>query len=241
MTLTETTVRPAMPADLPEVAEVLLAARRDAVPAMPPPVHDEDAVRAQVITLLDRGREIWVAEEGGIDDVAGFAAVHDDWLESLYVGPRHQGQGIGTMLLEVVKAARPGGFGLWVFAGNAAARGFYHRHGLIELEHTDGSANEEREPDVRMVWPGREPIDYLRRQIDLVDDELALLLSRRAALTGAVQGFKATPGQVGRDLDREREIAERMVRHAPGLGPESVARIMHVVIGESLDAWERGT
>ncbi len=238
MTPTETTVRPARPDDLPEVAEVLLAARREAVPAMPPPVHDEDSIRAHVTGLLDRGREVWVAEE---DQVAGFAALHDDWLESLYVGPRHQGQGIGTLLLDVVKAARPEGFGLWVFASNASARGFYHRHGLIELEHTDGSANEEREPDVRMVWPGGEPIGYLRRQIDLVDDELALLLARRAALTGAVQGFKATPGQVGRDLDREREIAERMARHAPGLGPESVARIMHVVIGESLDAWERAT
>lgn len=237
MTLAETTVRPALPGDLPEVAEVLLAARRDAMPAMPP-VHGEDAVRAQVAALLDRGREVWVAEE---DQVTGFAALHEDWLESLYVGPRHQGRGIGTMLLEVVKAARPDGFGLWVFAGNAAARGFYHRHGLVELEHTDGSANEEGEPDVRMVWPGHDPIGYLRRQIDLVDDELALLLARRAALTGAVQGFKDTPGQVGRDLDREREIAERMARHAPGLGPEPVARIMHVVIGESLDAWERAT
>jgi chorismate mutase len=140
----------------------------------------------------------------------------------------------------MVKAHRPQGFGLWVFASNSSGRGFYHRHGLIELEHTDGSDNAEQAPDVRMVWPGLDPISYLRTQIDEVDDELALLLARRFALTAAVQGFKSTPGQQGRDLDRERAIAARMAAHTPGLGAPAVGRIMHTVIGESLDAYDAG-
>ena len=72
--------------------------------------------------------------------------------------PAYQGQGVGGMLLDTVKALHPGGFGLWVFESNDPARRFYARHGLVELEHTDGSGNEERMPDVRMVWPGADPV-----------------------------------------------------------------------------------
>jgi chorismate mutase/GNAT superfamily N-acetyltransferase len=228
-------LRPALPDDLPEVAELYIATRRDAVPHMPPLVEDDDAVRAWFDRNLDT-KEIWLAEDG---DVLGFAILDVDWLRSLYVGPRRQGSGIGSTLLDLVKAQRPGGFGLRVFASNARARSFYHRHGLVELEHTDGSANPERSPDVRMVWPGEDPLAYLRGQIDEVDDELALLLARRLALTAAVQGVKRTPGRPGRAPDREAEIAARMAAHAPGLGREAIARIMHTVIGESLEAYER--
>ncbi|MFL6060889.1 MAG: GNAT family N-acetyltransferase [Marmoricola sp.] len=229
------TLRPATSEDLPEIAELFIATRRDAVPAMPPTVSGPDGIRAW---FAEHGaeREIWVAED---DRIAGFAQVKDAWLESLYVGPDRQGSGIGSALLEVVKAQCPDGFALWVFASNIRARGFYHRHGLVELEHTDGSANAERSPDVRMVWPGAEPLGYLRGQIDAVDDDLALLLARRFALTATVQGFKDNPGQVGRDPLREAEIAARMAAHAPGLGQAAIARIMHTVITESLEAYER--
>lgn len=241
------TLRPGDAVDLAEIAELYIATRRASVPAMPAPVHDDAAIRSWFSGLAgtDRGaaKEIWVAETGdsGPAEILGFAVLEDSWLDSLYVGPQHQARGIGTALLDLVKAQRPGGFSLWVFASNTGARGFYHRHGLVELEHTDGSANAERSPDVRMAWPGEEPIAYLRGQIDAVDDELALLLARRFALTATVQGFKDTPGQRGRDPDRERAIAERMAAHAPGLGADAIARIMHAVIGESLDAYESGT
>ena len=75
-----------------------------------------------------------------------------------------------------------------------------------------------------MAWPGDDPLGYLRRRIDEVDDELAVLLARRVALTAAVQDHKAASGayagQRGRDAEREEEIVERMARHAPGLGRE---------------------
>jgi len=38
---------------------------------------------------------------------------------------------------------------------------------------------------------------------------------------------------------REREIAEAMARRAPELGPDRLARIVDVVITESLDAAHR--
>jgi chorismate mutase len=142
------------------------------------------------------------------------------------------------MLLDLVKSRRPDGFGLWVFASNAPARAFYLRHGLIELETTDGRDNQEHAPDVRMVWPGTDPRRYLREQIDVLDEDLAQLLARRFALTAAVQGYKPRGGHVDRDPQREREIAERMAHHVPGLEVERVARVLDVIITEGIDRWE---
>lgn len=229
-------LRPGTTEDMAEVAELYIAARREALGQMPAVAHDDTDVR-RWLAGLPATKEVWLAER---DEITGFAVLDGDWLDALYVGPQHQGTGTGSLLLDLVKAQRPGGFGLWVFASNVTARTFYHRHGLVELEHTDGTANEEHSPDVRMAWPGLEPLGYLRGQIDEVDDEIALLLARRFALTAAIQGFKERPGQVGRDLVREGEIAARMAAHAPGLGERAIGRIMERVISESLDAYERG-
>ncbi|HET6166096.1 MAG TPA: GNAT family N-acetyltransferase [Marmoricola sp.] len=228
-------LRPATTDDVEQITELYLATRRAAEPAMPPQIHTRESLLAY-LTRDVLGKEVWVAER---DDVLAFAVLAEAFLDALYVGPDHQGFGIGTALLDLAKARRPDGFALWVFASNAPARGFYHRHGLVELEHTDGSANEERSPDVRMAWPGKDPVAFLRRQIDEVDDELALVLARRFALTATVQGYKRQPGREGRDPDREREIAERMAAHAPGLGADQIGRIMDAVIDASLDAYEQ--
>jgi chorismate mutase/GNAT superfamily N-acetyltransferase len=236
-TRVELAVRRANRDDVEEISDLYLATRRAAVPAMPPQIHTRTEVLEHTAAEV-RDKEVWVAVDPGDGAVLAFLVLTDTWLDSLYVGPDHQGRGVGTVLLELAKAERPAGYSLWVFASNAPARAFYHRHGLVELEHTDGSGNEERAPDVRMAWPGTDPMVFLRAQIDEVDDDLALLLARRLALTAVIQGFKPTPGQEGRDPAREQEIARRMARHAPGLGEEAVARIMHVVIGESLDACE---
>ena len=229
-------LRRAAPEDAGEVTELYLATRRAAEPAMPPQIHSPESVLAYMTgAIVDK--EVWVAER---DEVVGFAVLAPAFLDALYVGPDHQGLGIGTALLDLAKARRPDGFALWVFASNGPARGFYHRHGLVELEHTDGSGNEERCADVRMAWPGSDPIGFLRRQIDEVDDELALLLARRFALTATVQGYKERPGQEGRDPEREQEIVRRMAARSPGFGERAIARIMHTVIDESLDAYESG-
>lgn len=214
--------------DAAAVAAVHLSARTGA--AMPPPVHSDDDVRVwlQARMLSD---EVWVAEVEGV--VGGYARLTAGWLEDLYVAPSHAGQGIGSALLDVVKQQRPDGFCLWVFEQNGPARSFYARHGLVELEQTDGSANEELAPDIKLVWPGTEPVTYLRELIDDVDIQLGDLLARRAALTRAVRAHR---GHGERDPDRERAIAAAMARRAPELGEERVARIVHAIITESLDA-----
>jgi GNAT superfamily N-acetyltransferase/chorismate mutase len=224
---TDLLLRPAVTTDAGAVAEVQIAARREA--AMPRGIHTDDEVRAWLAAKLAED-EVWVAEVDGV--VAGYARVTATWLDDLYVAPSYAGQGVGSALLDVVKAQRPGGFCLWVFEMNTPARAFYLRHGLVELEHTDGAANEERAPDLRMAWPGEDPLTFLRGLIDKVDEELGDLLARRAALTHAVQPHKT---DTTRDPARERAIAEAMALRAPALGAERLSRIVHTIITESLE------
>lgn len=236
---TDLVVRPATPEDLDELVALVQVTRRAAEPEIPPLRQGPVELRTFLESRAALG-EVWLAED---DQVAGLAILARDWLHSLYVGPTHQGRGIGSVLLDLVKAQRPRGFGLWVFAANDSARGFYRRHGLVELEHTDGSGNDEGAPDIRMVWPGEDPLQGLRRWINEIDEQLAELLARRFALTSAVQGEKARSGEPAgpeaRDPEREAAIVEHMLRHAPGLDADAVARIMDVVIAESLHQWRR--
>jgi chorismate mutase len=222
-------LRPAGEDDAEAVAAVHLAARRSA--AMPPGVHTDAEVRDWLAARL-ASDEGWVAEVDG--EVAGYARLTDTWLDDLYVAPPHAGQGLGSALLELAKTRRPHGFCLWVFEMNRPARGFYARRGLVELERTDGTANEEQAPDIRMAWPGAEPMGFYRRLIDEVDAQLGDLLARRAALTRAVQPHKADPET--RDPAREHAIAEALARRAPALGTDRIQRIVHTIITESLDA-----
>jgi chorismate mutase/GNAT superfamily N-acetyltransferase len=221
-------IRPATPDDAAALAEVHLASRRAA--AMPPGVHTDDEVRSWLAGRL-RADEVWVAELDG--EPVGYARFTPTWLDDLYVAPAYARQGVGSALLDVVKAQRPGGFCLWVFEMNAPARAFYARHGLVELERTDGSANEERAPDLRMAWTGTEPLRFLRGLIDEVDEQLGDLLARRVALTRSVQDIKH---DTTRDPVREGEIATALAARAPELGEERLARIVHTIITESLDA-----
>jgi len=235
-------LRPATSDDAPALADLFIAARRAAEPAMPAAVHTPAETHAWFVELLDPGKveprpETWVAEQDRA--VVGYLVLEPDWLHSIYVRPDLTGHGIGTVLLDLAKSLRPGGFGLWVFETNEPARRFYARHGLLALERTDGRSNEENAPDISMLWPGEDPVAHLRHRIDAVDTDLGKALARRAALTAAIQEFKSVPGHVGRDLTREAEIASRLAEHAPNLGTDRVQRIMRVVITESLDAAEQ--
>lgn len=222
-------LRRATVSDADSITAIHLAARRAA--PMPDPLHPEEGVREWVARWLAVD-EAWVAEGSG-GDVDAYLRLTPGWLDDLYVRPEAASQGLGSALLDLAKARQPEGFCLWVFETNTPARDFYRRHGLIELETTDGSGNLERAPDVRMAWPGAESLTFLRRLIDDVDDQLGDLLARRLALTRAVQRHK--PDQ-SRDLEREQEIVRRLAQQVPELGEERIARILHAIIGASLEA-----
>lgn len=234
--LTDLVVRPGRPEDTDAVAAMFSATRRAAVPSMPPPVHTVEEDRAWLAEQLAGEREAWIAEGDG--RILGLLLLEGDWLHSLYVDRAHQGEGVGSVLLQLAQTLRPGGLRLWVFQSNTGARRFYARHGFVEVALTDGADNEEQAPDVRMEWAveGVATVEQLRGRIDAVDDRLARLLEERALLTAQVQARKPVPGHAGRDAVREREIADRMGALAPHLGPARLASIMDAVIRASLDA-----
>lgn len=148
---TEISVRRAVAADGPQVAALYSAARAHAVPQMPPALHTpEEDVAFYSRRITDDEVTTWIAEAG--DEILGFALCTPTFLDGLYIRPDLTGQGIGSLLLDVVEATHPGGYELWVFESNVGARRLYLRRGLIEVERTDGSGNEEKAPDVRMAW-----------------------------------------------------------------------------------------
>lgn len=55
------------------------------------------------------------------------------------------------MLLGLAKAVSPT-LCLWTVQRNQSAQGFYKLRGFDVLKQTDGSANEEHEPDVLYWW-----------------------------------------------------------------------------------------
>ena len=144
-------VRSAKLDDVREAVEVYLRSRHSSVPAIPPLVHGDDAVRSWFAEKVFAEQELWVAEddEGAI---VGLMVLIDDWLDQLYVDPAIAGAGVGSELVAVAKSVRPGGLQLWTFESNGRARRFYERHGFVAVERTDGSRNEDQSPDIRYVW-----------------------------------------------------------------------------------------
>jgi ribosomal protein S18 acetylase RimI-like enzyme len=141
-------VRPARSDDIDTIADVFVAAFRDLT--FLPTLHSDEDILAWIREVMVPGHEVWVAESAGA--VVGLAALSGDLLGHLYVHPYEQGRGVGSALLDVVKRERPAGFRLWVFQRNTSARRFYERHGCRLVELTDGSGNEEREPDALYAW-----------------------------------------------------------------------------------------
>ena len=110
----------------------------------------------------DGEHEAWVAEDDG--GLLGYALATATWLDHLFVDPSpavrgrrrraaRRGQGRPARRASACGSSRP----------TCRARAFYARHGLVELERTDGSGNEEKAPDVQMAWPGRDPRRLLPR------------------------------------------------------------------------------
>lgn len=143
------TLRRARPADAAAVADVWLASFRAALPTVRL-THTDDEVRDWIARVVVVQYETWVAEADGA--VVGLMALHDDWVEQLYLRPDWRGRGLGERFLALAKERSPGGLQLWCFQVNAPAGRFYESNGFVAAEMTDGARNKEHEPDIRYEW-----------------------------------------------------------------------------------------
>ncbi len=142
-------LRDAAPGDADQLTDLFLRSRTVAMPWLVSP-RDEASTRWWVEHVLLAGQRVRLAHHR--DRLRGFAAVDGRWLEQVYVDPADQGQGVGRVLLEDAKRVSPGGLSLHVFSRNEHARRFYEAAGFVLVEQSDGSGNEELEPDRTYTW-----------------------------------------------------------------------------------------
>ncbi|MEM7506090.1 MAG: GNAT family N-acetyltransferase [Pseudomonadota bacterium] len=146
---TKITLRPGRPADAPACAAILNAwiDATDWMPRCHPP-EDVERYHREVV-LVDRACTL----ADLIGEVVGFIAIdtRTALVTALYLARKHRCKGIGTALLDHVKAAHPEGLNLWTFQANTGAQRFYLREGFAEVRRSDGD-NEEGLPDILYGW-----------------------------------------------------------------------------------------
>jgi putative acetyltransferase len=140
-------IRRGQSGDVEAVARLFRAVRRTCLPYLPD-LHTAEEDLGFFCDRVFAECEVWVAEAGAIE---AFIAFRNGWIDHLYVHPEAQRRGLGKALLALaMKTQLP--LRLWVFQRNTAAIRFYRGLGFHEIERTDGSRNEEREPDLLMEW-----------------------------------------------------------------------------------------
>ena len=136
-------------ADETEAAAQLHRAAGALIPGYDTESHTPAEDRAFYRDTVFPAGPIWGAFEG--ETLLGHIALTSGWIEHLYVDPARHGEGIGRDLLAIAQREQDA-LQLWTFQSNVRARRFYAANGFTEEELTDGSRNEERQPDVRLRW-----------------------------------------------------------------------------------------
>jgi ribosomal protein S18 acetylase RimI-like enzyme len=139
------TIRRASLADAEAIRDVFVSARMSAMPWLPV-LPNLDEVTHWLTTIVIPFSHVFVADQNG--KVLGFAALKDNVLDHLYVSPATQRAGIGTALLEAVKADAGDTLRLYTYARNTLAKRFYEKHGFREVPSPDFKLNEEGQPDI---------------------------------------------------------------------------------------------
>lgn len=146
MTRDDVVLRRAEDSDARPAADVWLRSFAAALPTVRC-AHDEAEVHDWFARVLVPRYETWVAVTG--NSVVGLMVLNGQELKQLYLDPAWRGQRLGDRFMALAKEQQPDGLTLWTFQVNTSAHRFYERHGFIAVERTDGTRNDEREPDVR--------------------------------------------------------------------------------------------
>ena len=129
-------LRPATEADVPRLAELVEAAYGhyvERIGARPRPMTDDyaEVVREFQVTVVERGGEVIALVALGVTD-EGFV------VDNIAVDPRHQGTGVGRVLLEHAEAeARRAGFdSIYLYTHETMSENLdlYRRIGYVEYD-----------------------------------------------------------------------------------------------------------
>jgi len=131
-----------------QAAAVLRASFDQALPTLAG-LHTPDEDRWFFRERMFADCQIWGYFNG--QELVGIIAFREGWIDQLYILPAWQRRRIGTALLQVAQD-RFDRLSLWTFQRNKRARSFYENHGFAAISETDGSRNEEKEPDVMYSW-----------------------------------------------------------------------------------------
>ncbi len=143
-------IEPARPRDAARLARILgdWVRETDWMPLQHTRVED----REHLTNLIGRF-EVLVARTWR--GTQGFLVRDGDKVHAFHVAPKARGAGVGHRLLDAAKA-RTSRIELWCFQQNTRALDFYAREGFAVAERTDGAGNDEKLPDVRLVWSREE-------------------------------------------------------------------------------------
>jgi putative acetyltransferase len=140
-------LRAAAADDAAHIATLFTRVRAAKLPYLPKLHTPEEDLRFFAGHVM-RSCAVWVAESGRI---LGFIAFRTGWVDHLYVDLGDDRRGVGSALLAKAMAGQPS-LQLWAFRKNTGAIDFYERRGFKIVRETDGSGNEEREPDALLAW-----------------------------------------------------------------------------------------
>ncbi len=113
-----------------------------------PVLHSREEDTSFLARMIANHR-VLVARQEGVP--LGFIGIRQGDIAGFYMAENARGKGFGKLLLDTVKKTEPR-LALWTFQANTGAIAFYKREGFVEVERTDGAGNEEKLPDVRMIW-----------------------------------------------------------------------------------------
>ncbi|WP_421710196.1 GNAT family N-acetyltransferase [Algihabitans sp.] len=143
------TIERATASEADEIAALYIASRNDALPYLPA-LHSDAEIRQWISDVMLRRGGTWIGRLDG--RIVGFFALVDDDLEQLYVHPEFYRRGIGSRLLDKAKTLSLRRLRLFTFQRNGRARAFYEAKSFTMIDSSDGSRNEEREPDCFYEW-----------------------------------------------------------------------------------------
>lgn len=93
---------------------------------------------------------IWTAKIG--HEIVGFIAVNQAkrTIEQLFILPKYQNRGVGSLLLQTAKSVCQTGLKLYTLQHNDKARKFYEKHGFKIGETTINPVN--GQPSISYYW-----------------------------------------------------------------------------------------